>query len=150
MKRAYMLLILCSCLSFIGASAQDITVYETISLAKVLPIPITTDWTDTGVNLVVGDTVNVKCDGIASTNGGLSAYWIGPEGGYGIHPGLPVSDAPVYSVIGRIGTNGTPFYVGRVCAFKANVAGELYLGYNDGVFADNYGYYIAYIFKSSR
>jgi hypothetical protein len=59
---------------------------------------------------------------------------------------MPVPNAAAGSTIGKIGANGTPFYVGRIFSFKANISGTLFLGYNDYSFDDNTGFFVAYIF----
>jgi hypothetical protein len=128
--------------------AQDVTVLESMGLAKgVVVVPVTTPWTSTGIAVTAGDDINILCNGTANTNTSLSVYWMGPEGSFSGATNVPITNAPVYSLIGKIGTSGRPFYVGRAVAFKANVSGILYLGYNDGGFGDNAGYYISYIFS---
>ena len=113
-------------------------------------VDITTAWNNTGVNLEVGDTVLIFVDGIAATDGALhnkTITWIGPEGMGGWIGGSssPLPGAAAHSVIGKIGDSGTPFYVGRNGSFIVNVAGQLFLGLNDDIFWDNYGYYVAFI-----
>lgn len=46
-----------------------------------------------------------------------------------------------FSLIGKIGTNGTPFEVGKQLDYTvpATVSGELYLGFNDNYYKDNRG-----------
>lgn len=115
-------------------------------------VDITTAWNNTGVNFEVGDTVLIFVNGIAATDGAVhnkTIMWIGPEGmggpGYIAGANLPVPGAASHSVIGRIGESGTPFYVGRNGSFISNVSGQLFLGLNDEIFWDNYGYYVAFI-----
>jgi hypothetical protein len=112
-----------------------------------LPIPITEPWTATGVAIDSGDTVVIIMNGLATTdytNPNLWA-WTGPEGeGY-----LWTNNLVVHSVIGKISDSGTPFQISRGTHFRALISGELYIGYNDDQFADNYGYYLAYILAPS-
>jgi hypothetical protein len=48
-----------------------------------------------------------------------------------------------WSLIGKIGTEGTPFEVGKLLEYTvpASQAGELYLGFNDSYYPDNEGSY---------
>jgi len=47
--------------------------------------------------------------------------------------------APAFGLIAKIGTNGTPFYVGAHYAGEANASGTLWLGVNDYDVTDNRG-----------
>jgi len=54
-----------------------------------------------------------------------------------------------WSLIGKIGQNGTPFQVGTsLTNFTAHVSGELFLGVNDNILRDNTGSWIARIVVS--
>ncbi|NWF50957.1 MAG: T9SS type A sorting domain-containing protein [Ignavibacteriaceae bacterium] len=131
--------------------AQDITVLPYLTdKVSVSIIDITTAWNNTGINISVGDTVLIFVNGIAATDGALhtkTITWIGPEGmgGWIAGSGLPLPEAASHCVIGKIGDSGDPFYVGRNGSFVANVSGQLFLGLNDNIFWDNYGYYVAFI-----
>ena len=50
---------------------------------------------------------------------------------------------PIYSLIGRIGT-GDAFFVGTG-PITVSGEGTLYLAFNDGLYADNSGYFVASI-----
>jgi hypothetical protein len=55
---------------------------------------------------------------------------------------VPCPDCPVLSLIGKIGQNGIPFYVGDRCVLQAsatNISGQLFLRINDGTLNDNTG-----------
>lgn len=131
--------------------AQDITGLNYLNdKVAVAIVDITTAWNNTGVNLEVGDTVLIFVNGIAATDGAVhnkTITWIGPEGmgGWIAGESSPLPGAAGHSVIGRIGDAGTPFYIGRNGSFISNVSGQLYLGLNDEIFWDNYGYYVAFI-----
>ncbi len=133
------------------AQSQDITPSYYMMGWKVQIVSIESSWVVTDVNIEIGDTFNIIATGIANSGGKnpltyySSAYWVGPEGTGYAGSGQPVEGVPAYSLIGRIGVSGTPFYIGRSISFVANVSGVLYLGYNDVQFWDNYGYYIAYV-----
>lgn len=131
--------------------SQDITSLNYLNdKVAVSIVDITTAWNNTGVNLEVGDTVLIFVNGIAATDGAVhnkTITWIGPEGmgGWIAGASCPLPGAASHSVIGRIGDSMTPFYVGRNGSFIANVSGQLFLGLNDNIFWDNYGYYVAFI-----
>ena len=131
--------------------SQDITGLGYLNdKVAVSIVDITTAWNNTGVNLEIGDTVLIFVNGIAATDGAVhnkTITWIGPEGMGGWIGGasVPLPGAAVHSVIGRIGDSGSPFYVGRNGSFIANVSGQLFLGLNDVIFWDNFGYYVAFI-----
>ena len=56
-------------------------------------------------------------------------------------PAAGAGTAPVYALIGRIGSKGRPFYVGRNHSVLATASGELWLGVNDDVCTENKGYF---------
>lgn len=57
---------------------------------------------------------------------------------------------PAYSLIGRIGSGGQPFYVGERLDLSAPAAGRLYLGVNDFDFSDNSGSWSARILTGAE
>ena len=126
--------------------------------AKPVVVDITKAWTSTGIKVAVGDTIEIMVKGVASTQGGTDrggANWYGPEGdGTGLAPSF--FNAPgvaPQSVIGKIGSTGTGFYVGSTKVLRANVADSLFLGYNDdptrAPWPENFGYYVAFIINRS-
>lgn len=128
------------------AAAQDVQRLDVVPYGKLIPIPVFDNWTWTGVNVSAGDTVVIIMSGIAATEWLPERLynWVGPEGA-----GREENGLPVHGVIGKIGSSGTPFAVGRGTHFRALTSGVLYLGYNDDIFGDNYGYYLAYILSPS-
>lgn len=151
MKKLFIISVLFICIY--NVFAQDINPLGYLNdKVNVAIVDITTAWNPTGVNLVAGDTVLVLVNGIAATDGLIhkkTITWVGPEGMGGpdwiAGANLPLPGAATHSVIGKIGSAGTPFYVGRNGSFVTNVSGELFLGLNDDIFWDNYGYYVAFI-----
>lgn len=128
--------------------SQDITLNYQYHLCKIVVMQVTRNWTQTGINLKPGDSVTVIVEGFATTGayGANPAIgWCGPEGQGGTQ-GPVLTSAAAHSVLGKVGSSGTPFYVGKTISFKSNVNGEFMLGYNDNYLGDNYGYYTAYIF----
>lgn len=131
--------------------AQQITGLDRYKVSKAVIVSIEQGWTSTGIRVSALDTIEIQVTGIASASGRANAqgnYWVGPEGiGDAFNPGHPVPTAASYSVIGKVGSSGIPFYVGRIKTFRVNsgVNDTLYLGYNDNIFFDNYGYYVAFV-----
>lgn len=116
------------------------------------------EWINTNINISVGDTIFIEASGfIAGIKSGqdinLHAYFEP----YGISTYLPTGNliddsSPFFSLIGKIGTNGHPFFIGkRTDPIYSSEAGELYMIVNDCLdcFYDNYGYYSAVIFKGN-
>lgn len=54
-------------------------------------------------------------------------------------PAMEDGPAPAFCLVGRIGTDGEPFYVGRRYEGAAAQSGRLWLGLNDDEFRDNRG-----------
>jgi hypothetical protein len=129
--------------------SQQITNIDRYKVSKAVIVNIEQQWTSTGIRVSAGDTIEIQVAGIASASGRANSqgnYWVGPEGiGDAFNPGHPVPTAASYSVIGKIGTSGTPFYVGSIRTFRVNATDSLFLGYNDNFFSDNYGYYVAFV-----
>ncbi|MGH9775631.1 MAG: hypothetical protein ACRD50_11860 [Candidatus Acidiferrales bacterium] len=69
-----------------------------------------------------------------------------PEGrppNCGVMGGFPAGQLPCWSLIGRIGEQGTTFYVGNGIKIRAPHTGQLFLGVNDDRLDDNSGSWIA-------
>lgn len=131
------------------AWTQDVQSLGNHYLAKVVYLPATAFWTDTGIDLVADDTLEIQVRGIASGVLDLTQVtWWGPEGqAHGIATSeYPLPGKPVSSCIGRVGGSGELFYVGNIAVLRTNVSGRLYLGINDFIVGDNLGAFVAYIF----
>ena len=128
--------------------AQDITFLPEVAHGRVMPLPIESPWTSTDVYIDSGDSVTIVMNGIAATANWTNDLhvWVGPEG----EPGLYQNGLLNHGVIGKIGSSGTPFNVGRSYHFVSLKSDTLYLGYSDDYHSDNYGYYLAYINKTGR
>lgn len=130
-------------IAYLSVIAQPITRLPYLWGAERVIVEVTQPWTSTGITISVGDTITINVSGVATTNINNDPVWVGPEGWGVFDNNDPI---PAYSVVGKIGANGDPFYVARMTSFVANVSGELSLGYFDTYFSDNYGYYIAFVF----
>jgi hypothetical protein len=105
-----------------------------------ITVPGNQPWTDSGIFVNAGQQIAINASGGVSMAAGAAPL---PPAG---PPGGPVYDAraiapnlPCYSLLGKIGLSGVPFYIGSSKAFGAPGGGELFLGVNDGYFPDNSG-----------
>ncbi len=102
-------------------------------------------WTDTGINVNVGDRVVFGASGqiaFGKSNGQTS----GPDGNPAERRATyPDPSVPVGALIGRIG-NGAPFGIGmQRQPLPMPASGRLMLGVNDDERADNSGFYVVTI-----
>ncbi len=101
-------------------------------LSHELDLAATQAWTDTGIDLTVGDRVVVESSGKVK----YQAQFAGPEGlkrsWMDLTRSLPVNGAGAGSVVGRIGDGdgAIPFAVGVRKEVVARRAGHLFLGLN--------------------
>lgn len=127
---------------------------ETTTNANVTTAAVsgTDAWTDTGVDVAVGDTIEVKATGEVHlfTNGDPMAEQVSEPDGLSdpaLHRFNLLADANHGVLIGRIGEGGDPVTVGSSYSVVAPVAGRVYLGINDTGFDDNSGSYTVTIEK---
>lgn len=105
-------------------------------------VPADRDWTDSGIDLLAGDTLRVEAEGTINYS---STKTCGPNGGErdwkDLIRALPVNDVGRGALIGMIGQAGaaTPFFVGAREEFKVEKAGRLFLGINDDDYRNNRG-----------
>jgi hypothetical protein len=112
-----------------------------------LLLPANQPWTDTGVDLNAGDWLQIDASGTIKIAGSDPGKGPGgdPTGCNSSTGGFVAPGLACYSLIGRFG-NGAPFEIGP--SFHAPVSGgRLYLGVNDGYFADNSGSWTVNIHK---
>lgn len=96
-------------------------------------------WQSTGVQLHKGDRYTLRADGIW-----MYSPYAGPNGPEGhrryLAPNFyPLPNVGGGSLIGRIGEEGRPFYVGRAIWGQAETSGLLYLRIDDDLLGDNVG-----------
>ena len=145
MRQLYILLLIATITSL--SLAQPINRLTYLWGAKRVIVDATQAWTSTGININAGDTLTIVVNGVATTNNNNDPVWVGPEGWGVFDNSDPI---PAWSVVGKIGSGGIPFYVARLTSFVANESGELSLGFFDTNFSDNFGYYLAFVFHSSN
>ena len=94
-------------------------------------------WQSTALKLNAGDdfTITARGEWSYSPVVGLT----GPRGGLPAPSYYPLPYARGGALIGRVGENGVPFYVGRRAIGSAAEAGLLYLRINDDLLGDNQG-----------
>ena len=112
-------------------------------------VPGTEQWTDTGVDLSINDTVLIEADGTITPDKYNEALY-GPDGvpdrpSARIHNLEGLEDENHNGLIGRIGEAGEPFQVGSQLQSIADKEGRLYLGLNDVDVANNAGEFTATI-----
>jgi hypothetical protein len=109
-----------------------------------IDVPVTRQWTDTGVTVQSGAYVGISASGDAYVAAGGSSEPPGgnpacmPEKAYSADSGrFPASQLPCWSLIARIGNN-PPFEVGTSILIPAT-SGRLYLGVNSPSVAGDAG-----------
>jgi hypothetical protein len=121
----------------LGASAQGNNGAALQTVTTTVNVYAISVWNDTGVTLTPGTSMTITASGSVDRSG--EGHFTDPDGLDGVeHAGLPA-----YSLIGQIGT-GTPFFVGTG---PTTVSGEgtLSLAFNDGLYTDNSGFFVATI-----
>jgi hypothetical protein len=117
-------------------------------------VPANVPWTDTGISLRPGDSVEVTASGSVAVEtsgrippkapGGFAPDCRAAASIYGGRFGVfPAPQLPCWSLIGRIGANGIIFEVGVRRTFQARSDGRLFLGINDDSLANNAGFWTA-------
>jgi hypothetical protein len=115
------------------------------ALARTVQVPGTAAWSETGVQLTKGEHVTVSATGAVTF--AVGAPPVGLDGDTAPHPGVCVLPGPDHhaALIGRVGTDGTPFLVGSSFDGTAPASGDLDLGINDTGVGNNGGAYQATI-----
>jgi hypothetical protein len=127
-------------------NAPAVSGAETAPVSVV--VPGTEQWTDTGIDLSIDDTVLIEADGAITPSDPYQPL-NGPNGNpdptarrYNVE-GL--EEANHAGLIGRIGEAGAPFQVGSQLLSKADTEGSLFLGINDSGVGNNAGEFTATI-----
>jgi arylsulfatase A-like enzyme len=115
-------------------------------------VPANAPLTSTGLKVVMGQPLTVWAKGtyeVRPANKDRDAIQVRPRGTFHFEssvvgkpfplPAAGTGPAACYCLIGRIGENGTPFYVGEKHSVVAQSTGELFLGINDFNLKDNRG-----------
>lgn len=98
-----------------------------------------TPWSDSGVDVRAGQDVVFASTGQVRW-GPNRRDGAGGERNSPRNPGRPMPDRNAAALIGRIGPNGDPFFIGEdQGAIRMRGSGRLYLGLNDDFLQDNSG-----------
>ena len=116
------------------------------------------EWVDTGITVVAGEAVTISANGqvyigaVSLGQPNISDYQT-PAGDpttttaaqTGFAGAFAAPGLVPWSLVGRIGSSGTPFEVGNSGSILAPSSGELYLSVNDNNFGDNSGSWHAFV-----
>ncbi|MGC8745826.1 MAG: hypothetical protein ACP5J6_00300 [Candidatus Saccharicenans sp.] len=133
-------------------------------LIKKLEVPASAGWVDTGIAVKEGETYEFKASGTISCQKGNPAANCGPDGLDLQTVQQPLTDHNLGAVVGKvvkvIGVRKDEetgeeikdevekvFYIGGQAVVEMPMEGQLYLGVNDNVYADNDGQFLVSIFK---
>ncbi len=111
-------------------------------LPQAISIPINfipnIGWFDSGIGVEIGDVFSIVAEGLVNPCTNCDNHpFVGPEGlvergtANDLDLILPLPNATVGSLIGRIGDEGEPFYIGIGGAFTASNSGTLQFRIND-------------------
>ena len=120
-------------------------------------LPAKAGWMDSGIDVTAGTELTITAYGEAAT-ADLNWYpnsFSGPDGQDGLGcgdyevapPPCALDYGPYGALVGKIGNDGEPFFIGANFTFTPTVSGELYLAVNDnlGFYEDNSGAYGIFI-----
>ena len=116
-------------------------------LPKTYILPGSTSWLDTGIDLIMGQRLDIRAEGeVVWKKEGYN--WCGPDGNapytrWGIRP---VPGSGVGAIIGKIGESPDyTFFIGHCLTMEACTEGRLFIGINDDNTSDNAGYFNVWI-----
>jgi hypothetical protein len=105
---------------------------DNVSVADMEHTTVSVDpkaaWQDSGLYLPAGATARITATGKWSP-WPAAGLWAGPEGNEAWQG--QVSFVPASALMGRLGTDGKPFYIGPESEITARDNGRLYLAMND-------------------
>lgn len=118
--------------------------------ARTVMVSARQAWTDTGLDVRVGDRISVTASGVIRYTPVQSDRVDAAGGNANATAAAPRPDLPIGAMIGRVG-NGQPFLVGRgLESMRVTANGRLYLGTNDDVLSDNDGQFRAVVSITRR
>ena len=106
---------------------------------RAVSVMARTPWTDTGIDVRPGQNVFFSATGEVRWGPGRRDDAAG-EHNSPFNGNRPMPNRPAGSLIGKIGPNGDPFFIGGATeAIRVRGGGRLYLGINDDFLDDNSG-----------
>ena len=151
-SHGWLALCLCAPLALLGcthtasSTGHAFTNNAAESSGTAVTVPGTVGWVDTGLQVVDGEPLSITASGRVVVRqsdrfGQKFEATVSPEGTFMVHDGiqdqqfpLPSGShgpAPCFCLMGRIGENGKPFFVGKSKSWQASNSGRLQLAVND-------------------
>jgi hypothetical protein len=136
------------CACFLAACGGGGSSGSTPSTPGKVSVVSTQPWNDTGLTVTAGETLTVASSGSINVGlcGSTSATCLTTPNGtawavcaHDLPPPFTAPGLACWSLIGKVGTNGTPFQLGTSLTFTAPASGELFVGINDNYYPDNIG-----------
>jgi hypothetical protein len=107
---------------------------------RVVSVDARTQWTDAGVDVRGGQEMIFSGNGEVRWGPGRRDGAAG-ERNSEYNNGRPMPDRPAAALIGKIGENGDPFFIGGSAQpIRVRGSGRLFLGLNDDYLLDNAGF----------
>ena len=108
---------------------------------RMITVPTSARWTDSGIDLAAGDVVSFSVAGNVTLGDDRSLGAEGDLEAAAPAPRRPMLDRPAGALIGRIGTSpDDTFFIGAErLPFRVRTSGRLYLGINDDTLDDDTG-----------
>lgn len=107
---------------------------------RVVSVDARTHWTDAGVDVRGGQELIFSGNGEVRWGPGRRDGAAG-ERNSDYNKGRPMPDRPAAALIGKIGENGDPFFIGGSAQpIRVRGSGRLFLGLNDDYLLDNSGF----------
>jgi len=132
---------------------QNAANYQTATVQTVF-VPGDRDWKNSGVHIQAGQIINIKANGTIHVSRpkkhkeNLNTSF-SPSGTFHFMneeiakpfplPAAGAGPTPCYALIGRVGRQGKPFYIGNRCSIVTSQTGDIWLGINDFNLKENTG-----------
>jgi PKD repeat protein len=102
---------------------------STAVVSAAPPVSPTAIWQSSAISVTAGQVVTISVPGSQTWSSSGQAF-TAAGGGPVTDPNVPLSGGPLMALVGRIGTNGTPFVVGVSKQLTADATGTLYFAPN--------------------
>ena len=107
------------------------------TFGRVVRVPATDRWTDSGIDVRRGDTIQIDATGTITMSSNSDSAT--PSGSNRKAPEAPLPDQPAGGLLIRVGSAQPIFLGANSGSFEAPVTGRLYFGVNDDHLPDNAG-----------